>query len=99
MARLESLACFGLFISEKGSRRKDSPLFFMAEHADRMVQTFETVGATSTVRGSFIHAGITGIKSGDTYILKYNEEQVRRSAGFREVSILTALSAAVCPED
>jgi hypothetical protein len=71
------LACFGVFTSAKRSRWKDSRLFFMSEHADRMVQAFKTVGATSTVKGSLIHAGITGIKSGDTYILKYNEEQVR----------------------
>jgi hypothetical protein len=67
----------------------------MADDADRMFRTCETSGATLTMGGSFIQAGIMYIKSGDTYILGWNEDRVRGSASFKEVRDVDVLIGSV----
>jgi hypothetical protein len=58
----------------------------MVDHATRMFKACEIAGATSTVRGSFIHAGFIYEANPDGgYTLGFNEAKVRDSSGFKEV--------------
>jgi hypothetical protein len=58
------LSFFGTFTRAKQSFSKNPELHFMADHADRMYRVFDAARTTSTVRGAFMHVGITYTKHG-----------------------------------